>query len=501
MRIKNRITWLLFSLFQFSIVTAQPENLKEFENYFNGPLKNSPANPRYFTDNTGKAILLTGSHTWENFQDMSSREGRPEFNWTEYLDFMQSHNHNFMRFWVWEHPERQAWTQTLINIAPMPYKRSGPGLANDGKPKFNLDEWNQHYFERMRERVIEAGNRGIYVSVMLFQGWSQNKLAIENADPFISHPFNKANNVNGVDVMNCNQDEADKPTLHSLGNSKALAYQQAYARKVIETLNDLDNILFEIINEGGTTAWNYHMIDFIHNVEKDLPRQHMVGLGSRVSPPMLNQELWDSPADYVSPTWEPAGWSLADSRFVEDYGDNPPANHHNKVCIVDTDHLWGIGGNYIWAWKSFCRGLNPIFMDPWYSSGGEIDPDKVSYAFVTGGISKDERNYPDYGPLRQNMGYIRKMSGKVDLAKMVPHGELSTTNYCLANPGVEYIIFFPAGGKATVTLAAVNGEMEVEWFIPILNRTVVGVRTIKGGYFSVFEPPYTGPVVLLLKKK
>ncbi|MFV0267650.1 MAG: DUF6298 domain-containing protein [Draconibacterium sp.] len=500
MNTKYLFIWLL--LFQYSnMLNGQQKNQNEFGKYFNGPLKVLHSNPRYFTDNSGKAIFLTGSHSWENFQDMSSKEGRPKFDWTGYLDFMEMHSHNFMRFWVWEHPERQAWTQTLINIDPMPYKRTGPGFANDGKPKFNVEQWDQEYFDRLRTRVVEAGARGIYVSIMLFQGWSQNKLSIENADPFLSHPFNQSNNVNGIDVMNSNHDIDGQPTLHSLGNKKALAYQEAYVRKVIETVNDLDNVLYEIINEGGTTEWNYHMIDFIHNYEKRKPKQHMVGLGSRVSPPMLNQELWDSPADYISPTWEPAGWSLSGSAFVEDYGDNPPANHHNKVCIVDTDHLWGIGGNYKWAWKSFCRGLNPIFMDPWYSSGGEIDPDKVSYAFVTGGISKDERNYPDYPLLRKNMGYIQNMSDNVDLAKMAPHDELSTTTYCLANPGYEYIIFFPEGGKATVNLAALQGEVEVEWFIPSQNITVKGVRTVKGGYFAVFEPPYFYDAVLYLKKR
>ena len=32
---------------------------------------------------------------------------------------------------------------------------------------------------------------------------------------------------------------------------KLLAFQKAYVKKVIETLNDLDNVLYEIINEGG----------------------------------------------------------------------------------------------------------------------------------------------------------------------------------------------------------------------------------------------------------
>jgi hypothetical protein len=34
-----------------------------------GPLKPLPANNRYFTDGSGKAVILSGSHTWDDFQD------------------------------------------------------------------------------------------------------------------------------------------------------------------------------------------------------------------------------------------------------------------------------------------------------------------------------------------------------------------------------------------------------------------------------------------------
>ena len=46
------------------------------------------------------------------------------------------------------------------------------GTAKDGKPKFDLDSFDQAYFDRLRERVIAAGSEGIYVSVMLFEGFS-----------------------------------------------------------------------------------------------------------------------------------------------------------------------------------------------------------------------------------------------------------------------------------------------------------------------------------------
>lgn len=35
-----------------------------------GPLRVSAVNPRYFADGTGHIVYLTGTHTWNNLQDM-----------------------------------------------------------------------------------------------------------------------------------------------------------------------------------------------------------------------------------------------------------------------------------------------------------------------------------------------------------------------------------------------------------------------------------------------
>ena len=43
----------------------------------------------------------------------------------------------------------------------------GPGLDLVGRPKFDLTRFNQAFFERMRARVIEAGNHGKYVRYFL----------------------------------------------------------------------------------------------------------------------------------------------------------------------------------------------------------------------------------------------------------------------------------------------------------------------------------------------
>src|SRR3954453_18771534 len=72
-----------------------------------GPLRILKTNPRYFTDGSGKAIYLTGTQNWNNFQDNGHRfpdrqDPPPPFDYNAYLDFLQAHNHNFFRLWRWE---------------------------------------------------------------------------------------------------------------------------------------------------------------------------------------------------------------------------------------------------------------------------------------------------------------------------------------------------------------------------------------------------------------
>ena len=142
-----------------------------------GPLRVCEANPRYFTDGSGKAIYLTGSHTWYNLVDIGPSDPPPPFDFPACLDWMKKLNHNFIRMWTWELATWNTEANSNKNenrlhySAPQPYARTGPGNALDGKPKFDLKKYDPEYFKRLRSRVEAAGRQGIYVSVMLFEGW------------------------------------------------------------------------------------------------------------------------------------------------------------------------------------------------------------------------------------------------------------------------------------------------------------------------------------------
>lgn len=83
-----------------------------------GPLRTHPTNPRYFTDGTKnadgtlRAVFLTGSHTWQNLQDLGPSNPPPVFDYDAYLDLVEKHGHNFMRLWRYELVKWVGWRGT-----------------------------------------------------------------------------------------------------------------------------------------------------------------------------------------------------------------------------------------------------------------------------------------------------------------------------------------------------------------------------------------------------
>src|SRR4029077_6937603 len=93
-------------------------------------LRVSTINPRYFTNDCGKAIYLTGSHTWNNFPDMDDaypHDNQP-VDYAHFLDFLDQYNHNFFRLWCWEgsFPNDAAHYPRRVWAGPQPWLRTGP---------------------------------------------------------------------------------------------------------------------------------------------------------------------------------------------------------------------------------------------------------------------------------------------------------------------------------------------------------------------------------------
>jgi hypothetical protein len=147
------------------------------------------------------------------------------------MSFMKAHNFNWVRLWTTEMAQVSTSDDPYEKIIAPPFKwiRTGPEKADDGAPKDNFTQPDPKYFDRMRSRIIQAGQNGIYVSVMLFNGymWQFDEM------PADGNPFESGNNVNALVCSSgvCPSNNSEIPAV-------AWSYEQAYLQKVVDTVND-----------------------------------------------------------------------------------------------------------------------------------------------------------------------------------------------------------------------------------------------------------------------
>lgn len=440
-----------------------------------GPLQVLSSNPRYFTDDGGKAVFLVGSHTWLSLQYDDAGKAPVPFEYGRYLDFLSSRHYNFFRLWTCALPHGN-W----LDCHPFPWQRTGPGLASDGRPRFDLRRFDQSYFDLLRSRVEAARERGIYVSVMLFDGFSLQY----RRRPDDGYPLDAGNNVQGLAAAGTSSQD--------LSRSQVVAVQEAYVRKVIDTINDLDNVLYEIANEAGaySTGWQYHMIGLVKDYEAGKPRQHPVGMTAQF-PDGTDAQLNASRADWISP-------------FERRPGDTPG----HKVVINDTDHSFGYAtlraaghdAQVAWVWDNFARGNNLLFMDPYLMPWpGRNDP-------------RAGRPDPYWDEIRNALTDVSNYAARIDLTDMTPQHQLvDGEGACLAHPGRKYLVFSPQPARLRdrlfawfrghrFTLAALAGTYGYEWFDPALHEVISrGTITLRGA--TEFTSPIPGAAVLWLRRE
>ncbi|MGQ9463191.1 MAG: hypothetical protein ACUVTP_09220 [Candidatus Fervidibacter sp.] len=201
-------------------------------------------------------------------------------------------------------------------------------------------------------------------------------------------PFHRDNNINGIDGDI--DGDGIGAEIFTMGTHPQLAairqLQLAYIKRVIDTLNHLDNVLYEVANEGGTREWDWFVVQFVKDYEKTKPKQPPVGLTGHGGE--TNEEMLASPADWFSPASKDWSDLKSDPRPVE--------TGWRKVSILDTDHLWGEGGDEKWVWKSFARSHNPIYMDRIAHLTGDVRGD-ITNAAKSNGCDQKTRSTGQFG--------------------------------------------------------------------------------------------------------
>jgi hypothetical protein len=212
------------------------------------------------------------------------------FDYDAYLDQMADEGLRFTRLFVLfrelqtnRNPYSTCKPESTDYVAP--YVRTGPGLALDGLPKYDLERWNPEFFARLHGFLGRAMRRGIVVELTLLSNvYSETVWALS--------PLHGDNNVNSMSKVPWYD-------YMSTGDDGLFNQQARFVTKVIQETEPYDNLIIEICNEP------------IGNFSED---------GSRLGPPPADVDSWQrqlialvrsvEPNRVIaaSPAWSYAPW-------------------------------------------------------------------------------------------------------------------------------------------------------------------------------------------------
>lgn len=255
------------------------------------PIALHPKNPHYFIFRDKPTALITSGEHYGAVMNS-------ELDYITYLNVMEHYGFNLTRTFMgdygegneinWDPSKVRPWEEIQNTLAPRPGKLLAPwvrssvaGFFNGGN-KFDLDRWDEKYFQRLKDFCNEAGKRGIVVEVVLFT-------ANYSPENWLKSPLNAQNNINATENIVYNE-------VHLLSNTKMIKRQRDMVQKIVQELNGFDNIYFEICNEPywlkgipevNTSIkeqqflpeiglWQDVITQTITETEKQLPKKHLI---------------------------------------------------------------------------------------------------------------------------------------------------------------------------------------------------------------------------------
>lgn len=445
-----------------------------------GAISILPSNPAYFQASDGTPVILVGDYEGSPTAATGTTTD-PNYDFRLLFDTLKTHGFNFARLWIFYGLEAEWDNETFpdayhrFNV--MPYLRTGPGTANDGRPKYDLTQFNPLYFERLAAACAAARERGIYLQLILIDAWIFRVPLI-----WRYHVFNAANNINGVDGDPRGTKQSSDPDSGScsLNNTKVVAAEKALLARILDSVNDFDNVLFEVANENYyNLEWELSMARFVHDYEKNKPRQHLV----------MPLDLPDH--DYGGPSF-----------------DKNAHNDHSKIWKT-----WDL--EQLHTKLMAARNLRqPLIYDP---DGLETRDDPiVRRAFWTAFASGANLDYLDYSlqpedggderglrrlELRRQLGHLAAFAHQLSFWEMHPEdGPVrSGGGYLLAGPR-EAVVYLPGGGQVELDMAAMLGDFRVKWFNP-RNGVFGETSQVAGGKVNGFTAPDRRDWVLCLERE
>lgn len=395
------------------------------------PIKVHPANPHYLMFRGKPTLLISSAEHYGAVINL-------DFDYDIYLKELGSKSMNQTRVFSGafrEVPGSFGISDNTLAPAPnrylSPWARSAtPGFAHGGN-KFDLTKYDPEYFARLKDFLAKAGAQGVVVEYVFFVNWYLD-------DMWNVSPMKASNNINGIGGI-------ARGLVNTLENGNLMAVQEAFVRKVVQELKDVDNVYYEICNEpGAADAWQKRIAEVIHDEEKNFAFRHLIA-----------QNLHEDKMTINSPHLSILNYHYA--------GPDLARANYGKNLVMSLDET-GFDGSADFpyryqAWEFLLAG------------GGIYS--NLDYSFTT---AKEDGTATQSAPggggvnLRKQLQALRRFLESMDFVRMTPNKTLvagglpSTVSHeCLAEPGMQYAFYFRGGTRISPELKLPAGDYVAEW--------------------------------------
>jgi hypothetical protein len=466
------------------------------------PIRLHPQNPHYFLfRGTAIALITSGEHYGAVLN--------ADVDFKKYLATIGSDGLNYTRIFGGSYVEVPAKSFGILrnDLAPQPNRFIAPWVRSDtpgyagGGNKFDLTKWNLEYFERYRAFLADASNRGIVVEISLFS--SHYDEMMWKISPF--HPSNNVNNTNDIEWKK----------LQTLDNGNILAFQEKYARKLVDEARDFDNVIFEIQNEPWSdrptltsvvnpylrppgrdqypnsvdiaddfsVAWQARVADWITQEEASLPNHHLIA---------QNYSNFLASIRKLSPGVEVVNFHYGYPEAVTlNYGLGKAIAYDETGFLGrDDDAYRRQAWNFMLSGGSIFDALDYSF-SPGHEDGLDLEPNGP------GGGSPTFRHQLHI--LREFLGQFSILDLRPDTTT-VKHAT-GVVAHAISNPGHEYAIYLDGDGPTDLTLTLPTGNYRAEWFNTKTGAIDKSENFYQAGSSKILtSPPFENGIALRLAR-
>jgi len=431
----------------------------------------------------GKKVLLVGDSVTQGWQELGTN-----FNQKGYVDALAARGINVLMLWSF------IGTASLIGIVDQKSdSRIGydapeiwPWVKSEGK--FDLNQFNDEYFNRLRSLIQYANSRNTVVLITVHDGWTKTR--------FSGHPFNVANggpltdNSQYVELYDYNDEMPHVFDPSWDRKQKHQYFLERFCENLIQATGDLPNVMYEIFNEGewynqeDLRRFQEHFLNFF----KARTNRLLLINDDYVAGPDFRTE---AKADMIS------NHKISNLKVWDEKTPAKAAFDHYSARFLGTPpkpFLFSETPSYIGNPSERIPFMR-LMWGTLLGGAGFILQNDTSFGFDPNTAIKMD---PAILDLEGHAARFFNISG-ITLDGMSPDGRLSSTGVALARPGSEYVIYSQDGSSFTIDLSGYSESFLGRFYDPSTGQFQSSF-TISGGGIKTIQKPDSRDRVLHLKK-